>query len=253
MAFEHLGGLDGSPPVIRRMMVGADCYVGQLLQADDAGLGHVEPCTAASAGPDVTYKIVGICVGVYNNDPSYNSTYKGDMADYDSSQADQLANSPKGAVEVAVALIRPGDMIKAPICTTTYGTAPTVITATSTDAAGDDVVHASDTITAPVNYYATCYCRSGANRGLSRIITAGGTNDQDIDGVMFPYDIAIGDTFVCASMRLGYCLWDLISTSNAFESSHATNYYTGYCHEVNLEEAGKEFAVISVNSSHLAM
>ena len=252
MGFQHLGSFYGAAPVVRKMLVGADTYVGQLLAHDGSGYGHVKPCTAAAAGPDTTMRIVGICVGVNAASPSYSSSYGGDFADYDSSQADQLANDPKGGVEVLVAEIHPGDKIKAPICVTSLGTAPTVLTASSTDAAGDDIAHASNVITSPVSLFSTIYCRTRANRGLSRIITAGSTADQDVDGVMFPYDIAVGDTFVAASLKLGYSEFDIISTQNAFEAFWASNYFEGFCHDLNLEVAGAEYAVLSINPKHLA-
>lgn len=251
MAWAFHGNMYGAPPVIMRMQIGADCYVGQVVQSDASnGYGHVIPAAVAGAGPDVTSNLVGVITGVVNS-PSYDSSYQGDKATYDSSQANQVDNDPKGPTEVEVTIMRPGDLWRAPIGKVTATAALDTVTATSADTAGDDIIHTADTITAPTSKYATIYCRSGANRGQYRVITAGGTTDQDVT-VCFTYDIAVGDVFVCANVVLGPARIDFTTNILGIDGdTSVSNYYDVFCHKLNLEEAGKEYAVVSFAAHHL--
>jgi len=253
MAWEFAGNMYGAPPLVMRMQIGANTYVGQLLMSDVSnGYGHCLPCACATADPDVTADIVGVCTGIVNS-PTFSSTYSADLGTYDTTQAAQLANDPKGAVEVEVVVARPGDLFKAPLYKVAMGTSLDVITVTTADTAGDDIVHTADTITAPTHKYSTIYCRTGANRGLYRVINSGGTKDQDVV-ICFPYDIAIDDTFVAAQIILGGAKIDI--STNAFgidgdSATAGTAAFDVFCHRLNLEEAGKEFAVVSFASHHL--
>jgi len=252
MAFEYAGSMYGgsTTPFLLNLQVGADCYVGQLVMNDHAlGYGHILPAAVAAAGPDVTAGLVGVVVGAITS-PTYTAaTYQSDKITYDTTQATQVANDPVGAAEAQVAIMRPGDLWKAPIGKATIATALDVITVTTTDTAGDDVIH-TGTITAPTHLLSTVYCRTGANKGLYRVITSGGTADQDLT-ICFPYDITSGDTFVAADVKLGSCRIDLSTNSLGLDASAATNYYDAFCTELNLEVSGEEYAVISFATHHI--
>lgn len=250
MAWEFAGNMLGAPPLIMSMQVGADCYVGQMACEDGNGYGHVTLAAVAAAGPDVSSALVGPIVAVRTS-PTYTATtYQSDMADYDTTQAAQLANDPKGAVEVDICVMRPGDMFKAPIGKAAISVNIDTVTATATDPEGDDIAHTADTITAPTHKLSTIYCRSGANKGLYRVITSGGTTDQDVT-ICFPYDIAVGDVFVCADVKLGPCRIDLSTYLLGIDASAASNYYDAFCHRLNLETAGEEYAVVSFAAHHM--
>lgn len=252
MAFTYAGSMHGGAPIVRNLQISADCYVGQMIRADagTSGLGgHVSPMAASAAGPDVTSSILGICTGIVTS-ATYSSTYSGNGATYDTTQAAQVANDPVGAAEIEVTMLAPGDMVKAPIAFTTVGTAPTVLTCTTGSA--DGLTFVSNALSqATIDDFSTVYCRTGANRGIYRVVTTGATATQTMT-VAFPYDIAAGDTFVAVQLVLGKCHWDIGSQFQAWLGNAAlSNYYEGYCHQLNLEEAGREFAVISIAAHHL--
>uniref|UniRef100_A0A6M3K612 Uncharacterized protein n=1 Tax=viral metagenome TaxID=1070528 RepID=A0A6M3K612_9ZZZZ len=248
--FQWAGDLTGAAPVIRTMQVAANCYVGQLLREDANAGGLVEPIAAAAAGPDTTSNIIGICTGVVTS-PTWDSTYLGDLATYDTTQATLVANDPKGPALVEVTLLTPTSLIKGPVCKDTLGTAPERKACTTGSSDGlTFVVAAIDTT---VSNYSTAYCSKGANRGQYRKITTGATTTQTVL-VPFTYDIATGDTFVIVNIREGFAHIDFGTQFQSIDSSPAlTSYYYAYVHELNLDLAGKEYAVFSLGSSHLAI
>lgn len=251
MAFEYCGNLWGNvTPVINRFMVGEDMYVGQLVETPSDTGGHCLVLDNAAAGPDVTNAILGIVMAVVTS-PTYDSTYQGDKATYDTTQANQLLNDPKGACLVDVLVLYPGALIKGPICNGTVGTALTELIVTAVSTTGAAVNHTGNAITAMDDDYSTVYCRKGANRGLSRVITTGGTKTQTVT-ITFPYDTAVGDTFVAAQMTLGACRVEFDSQKQAFNGNDdLTEYFVGYCHQLNLEESGKEWAIWTPHANHL--
>jgi len=252
MAFEYAGNMYGATPfVMEKVPLAANCYQGQLARLDaDAG-GVIEPVAAAAAGPDTTSYIVGI-VSAIRTSPTYNGTYQGDLGTYDTTQATQVANDPVGPCLADITIIRPGDKIKAPVCFTTIGTAPTVITTTGTSTTGLTFVGNALAVTS-ISQYSVAYCRTGANRGQYRKITTGATGTQTVL-VAFTYDIAVGDTFVVVNLAPpGSTLhFDVDTQFQAVVGNWATSYYRGQTLELNLEEAGKEFIVFTINPAHLA-
>jgi len=250
---EYAGNIYGAAPfVMEKVQAAADCYQGQLLRLDaDAG-GVVEPVAVANAGPDTASFIVGLCTAVRTS-PTYNSTYKGDFADYDTTQATQVANDPVGPTLVDVTIIRPGDKIKGPICKGTIGTNLDLLTDTGASTDGLTVTH--NAITTSTSFYSVIYCRTGANRGQYRRVTTGATGVQTVL-VAFTYDITAGDTFVVANvggLPGSTAHFDVDSQFQAFDGGGQNNsYYRGQILELNLEEAGKEFMVVTINPAHLA-
>jgi hypothetical protein len=253
MAFEYAGSLYGATtPFIMPMQLSADCYVGQMVRRDANAGGIIEPMAAEAAGPDTTSYILGVVVGIRTS-PTYSATYQGDGGTYDTTQATQVANDPIGACMADVWVIRPGDKIRAPICNATVGTAVTPVTVTT--GSTDGLTFVGNTLTtSSVSFYSTAYCRSGANRGLYRRITTGGTTTQTML-VAFPYDIAAGDVFVVVNCAIpGSNLhWGIDSLFQGVNGLAAlTNYYRGMTIELNLEESGREFIVFTVDPAHIA-
>lgn len=254
MAFSWAGDLSGALPVVRKFVVGADVYQGQLAAADvslSTG-GEVTACpVAASALPDATSKIIGIVTGVVTS-PTYTASYyRGDKATYSTTQATLAAYVPPGPAQVEVTLITPTTLIKAPIWQTTPYTALTELASTTAVSAGTTVVTSG--FTATEDSYSTIYCRSGANAGQYRKITAdGGTTTQT---VTIPFQAtSVGDKYVVANVVRGYAHIDWVGTYlNGIDGGAAvgTYAYYVYVHELNLAEAGKEYAIFTISPRHL--
>ena len=254
MAFQYRGEITGGLAPVMRVQAAANCYQGQLLKFDaDAG-GSVEPVTNAAAGPDATV-IAGICLGQgRNTSPGtslYNATYKGDLITYDSSsQANLLLNDPPGPAEVQLQVLTPNSLIWAPIVKDTIGTAPECKAAAAAVSNGlTFVVAAIDTTVAQ---YSTAYCRTGANRGQYRKITTATTTTQTVL-VAYQNAIAAGDTFCIANLTMGlaHVNWDTLFQGIDSSYDPTTNYFVVIVHELNLEEAGKEYALFRLAPRHL--
>jgi len=242
---------DGYRTVNEVMQIAANCYVGQIAMADANAGGLVEPAVVAAAGPDTASRLVGPVNAVVTS-PTYDATYKGDLATYDTTQATQVANDPAGACLVRVDVLFPGDIVCFPIVKDTMGTAPERKACTTGSSDGlTFVVAAVDTT---VSNYSTAYCSKGANRGVIRKITTGATTTQTFL-VAFPYDIAVGDEFVIINLRVGETKWDFESQIQGADSSipYTSNYYMGFCHSMELQNAGEEKAYITIGARHLAM
>jgi hypothetical protein len=247
MAFKS----DGYRTVNEIFQVAADCYVGQVVIADANAGGLVEPVAAAAAGPDTASRIVG-CVNSVVTSPTYDSTYKGDLATYDTTQATQVANEPVGAALVRVDVLFPGDIVCFPIVKDTIGTAPERKACTTGSTDGLTFVVA--TIDTTVSQNSTVYCSKGANRGVARKVTTGATTTQTVLAA-FPYDIAVGDEFVIVNLVQGLTKFDFDTQFQGVDSSipYTSNYYWGFCHQMELQKSGEEKAYITIGARHLAM
>jgi hypothetical protein len=255
MAFSYAGDLiPGITPVVRTFAIGADCYQGQLAAVDVATTtgGYVKPAPVAGAGPDTAQRILGIITGVVTSPEYTASYYKGDKATYDVTVATLQANVPKGQALVQVTLLTPTSLIKAPIWHTTPGTALHCLAATTAVAAGTTFVTSG--FDAAVDAFSTAYCRTGTNKGEYRKIDGTGTTTQTLV-IPFTNGVAIGDEFVVANIVEGMAHIDLVGTYvNGIDGTAAlSNYYKAYVHQLNLEESGKEYAVFTLASAHLAI
>lgn len=250
MAFTWAGDLSGAAPVVKVFQAAADCYVGQLVRADANAGGMVEPVAGAAAGPDTTTFVLGIVTGVVTS-PSFSSTYKGDGATYDTTQATLVANDPIGPAKVQVTLVTPTTLIRGPVVKDTVGTAPERKACTT--GSSDGLTFVVATIDTTVSQYSTVYCSDGANRGESRKVTTGATTTQTVL-VPFQNDIAVGDTFCIANVVEGQAHIDFDTQFQGIDSSAAlSNYYKAYVHELNLEKSGQEYAIFTLASSHLVI
>lgn len=225
------------------------CYVGQLVKITGSGL---EAIGAAGAGPAVIYPF-GVIVGFNDQNPTYSSTYKNNYAAGVATIALQNArkwtgtegmNSKKdGAVMAQVAVIDSKTVLQGDIFNTTYGTAPTVVTATTGSTLGAvNMVHsASDA--ASVAYMHTYCGRSGLNRGFYRVPYSTSTTTPTFY-LAWPNPWSIGDTYVVANCSVGRSKIQLDSTSTFIDNAGATssNYYDVDIYSLSLETAGKETA-----------
>jgi len=249
MAFEWAGDLAGCGPIIRRFPIDADVYQGQLLAwSSDAG-GIVQPVAdGASADPDATTKIAAICTGIVTS-ATYDSTYRGDKGVYDTTQATQIANDPVGAAMAECIIITPTTLIRGPVVKDTIGTNPERKACTT--GSSDGLTYVVAAIDTTVSQYSTSYCSKGANRGLYRVVTTGATTTQTFL-IAYPYDIAVGDEFCIANIKEGFAKINFDTQFQGIDSSDALSYpYYAYVHELNLAEAGKEYAVFTLSTRHL--
>jgi hypothetical protein len=261
MGFQFAGSLSGSAPIVRRFQIGTTMYVGCLVQPGlvNVGLGgHVDLLEVATAAAEGAQPIVGMVSAVADESRTYvpavsETAGYGDRSTYSTTMADITANNAPhltGGGEVDVTLALPMDtLIRAPIYNTTWGNALTEQVVTSADTNGVSITATGDAIATMTAGFMTAYCRSGANRGHSRIVTTATSTTVSVVAVPFPYTIAVDDVFVVASCALGYSGMDVCTASDAIDGNKiSTYYYLVYYHEVNLEESGKEYAVFSTTA-----
>lgn len=254
MAFQYLGEMTGGLAPRLNMQIAANCYQGQLLKYDANAGGIVEPVTAASDNPDDTNVIAGICLGPGRYPAAgvslYDATYRGDLLTYDTTQATLVANTPVGPQLAEVQILTPNSLIRAPIVKDTIGTNPERKACTT--GSSDGLTFVTATVDTTVSNFSTVYCSGGANRGQYRKVTTGNATTQTVL-VPFTYDIAVGDTFVIANITEGLAHIDFDTQFQGIDSSAAlTNYYCAFVHELNLEEAGKEYAVFRLAPLHFS-
>ena len=251
MGFSYAGNLGGAgAPIIRNFLTNETMYSGQFCQSAFTGStgGHVEPLDQPShLNAQATYPI-GAVQGIVDDSRTYVASSPGvaeygDRTTYTATQATVKANGPS---EVEVLLMIPGvTLFRAPIYTTTWGTALYEIVNTTADTDGLEIV--SPVATADIgDNLGVIYCRSGANRGIYRTITDISTTKTTVT-VPFPNTIAVGDVFVQACCIPGYGVMYTPATADCISGNWTgADGYAVYYHDVNLEESGKEYAIFTM-------
>jgi hypothetical protein len=259
MGFQYAGNIGGAgASTVMNMYTGETCYVGQLLQYDMSGTagGHVIPANAASEANEDDQAIIGVCSGIVDASRTYvaaasGTAQYGDRTTYTTSQTTVAST---GASEVQVTVSIPMvTMFRAPIFNAAWGTALTEMVNTTASSGGVTITAANDAITDAADDFSTIYCRSGANRGLSRVVTTGTSTTVRTCVVPFPNAIAVGDVFVSCSLVKGFSHMDIPATADCIDGNNDVNaWYNVFVHQLNLEESGKEFAVFSFwNNQHV--
>lgn len=239
-------------------------YEGQLVTASfaDSGENLLAYNVAGLADTTADQAPLGVVIGFNNKTPVFNTTYKAHYGTSVSTQAAQVAREwamaegmfSKGdpALLAQVAIIDPTTVLKGRIFHATYGVAPDVITNTTASTDGSTITTVAVDY-APVAYNTTFYCRAGANAGLYRQSYSTSTTSHTFR-CTWPYDIAVGDTFVEVHLALGTCkgLFDSVGTFiQAYGEDNATVYSVNYLwldvFELNLAEAGNEYAIFRIN------
>ena len=251
-------------------VTGTSLYVGQLVKCDNVNLNGAAPLAVASGAGDASsdQTIFGVVVGTSDHTATFDATYGQYQASAAATQAANLARRnlgvsgmhPKGdpCGMVQIARIFADTVLEGNIYLTTIGTAPTLLTATtaSTDGLGFTTNTCGMTMTSTGNL-STTYCRTGANAGMYRV-----NSDTSATVAVFatpwPYDVAIGDTFVRVPFRQGTC-WANINDDAGYIGmfldaalNEATNYYKIDVHALDLRTAGKERAIFTFNGAHFA-
>jgi hypothetical protein len=257
MAFEYAGTLGGAgAPVVRRFAIGTDLYVGNFVTPDQGttGLGgQVRLAELASEAFEDDQPLFGFVSAIADKSrvyvpPATGYAY-GDRSTRTATKTTILANQTphqSGGGEVDVTLALPmRTLIRAPLFDATFGTKmPTIVNQTA-DTGGTTVVAASTVLDIADNF-GTIYCRSGQNRGQYRVIYTVDTASYTVK-IPFPYTIAVDDVYVAASCSLGLGGMDFTTGIDAIDGDNDMNYYYNvYYHEINLEEAGREYAIFSL-------
>lgn len=253
---------------IDRTVGATSLYVGQLVKIDAGTINGAAPLAAASGAADTTGEqvIFGVVCGTNDMAPyeKYIATYGQYVASVQS-QADQVARKtlgvegmhPKGDPQpmVEVAVITPNTVLKGDICNATQGVAPSVVTVTTGSTTGAGFTTGAVDFT-PVANMNTFYCRTGANRGIYRVSKTTSTTVHTFD-TYWPYDVAIGDTFVAVPMRQGESFVQINETSGylgtcfSCAASPATNYFQIKVLELDLTVASKESVLFMFDTCHL--
>lgn len=243
-------------------------YIGQIVYGGMAttpvpSLSGVTFMGAASGTADTSQKYIpfGVVSGLATRSGrTYSSTY---LTEYDASVITQAAlaarenigvegmivkSDPIAAVQIT-RIMGTSTVLKGPIFQGALGTAPTLITATTGSTDGLSFIGVTSGWS-PVAFNATSYCRTGANAGIYRVHYDTSTTTRTFL-IPYPYDIAIGDTFVCANMKVGTCFMQLDALGMYLDTTATlTSYYIVNCWEMDLKEAGKENATFSFTGDH---
>ena len=271
MAFEVVKNIPEARPKWVPASYGAAAstfYVGQIVCAQMTGSAGampvstgVVPMGAAAGANDLTDKKVpvGVVVGIGSRYPTTDSTYKALSEASVNTGALQLArtsqfvqgpyakNDPRLFVQIIP--IYPSTVLRAKIYESTYGTAPTVVTATAVNGtAGLGFTNAAQTPT-PIANTCTYFCRSGLNQGLQRVAYDASATAHTFY-VYWPRTLAIGDTFVRVPFREIGVSNAQIDAAGMFLDSHAdytTNCYTINVEKLNIADAGNESIEFTFN------
>lgn len=245
-------------------VTGTSLYVGQLVKNDSDSLNGMAPLAAASGSTDKTglQSIYGVVVGDNNATSKYVATY-GQYQITQNTVALQAADKkignsgmysigdPQALVKVAV--INPNTVLRANLYNATVGVAPTVATVASGASTAGFTCNSIDVAT--VANMCTCYCRTGANAGLYRVVLAASATAMTFT-TLWPVSPAVGDTFVIVPYKIGYSFAQVTFTSGyigmGFDVSEtaATNYFGIHVYELDLREAGKETVLFAFDSIH---
>lgn len=241
-------------------------YVGQLVYALSDGVANLGQATGiadTTGGKKVPY---GVVVGTNLRTPSFDTTYKGETilaSDPHGSTVEFVLHGGSGkmpvgdtAAYVNVAVIAPSTVLKGRFFNAAYGTAITVGTVTtgSTSGAGFTCSAALSDASTPVADLGTVYCRSGVNQGIYRVTTDTSATVKTV-GMYFPYDIAIGDTFVNVQARpwgQSYVQTDTEATYFNAAANPATDYWIIDVIALDLSTAGQEHVIFRFNGDHFA-
>jgi len=195
-------------------------YIGQLqsyLAANAAATpGTIVPLAVPAGAADTTNKQIPAGIAVGFNSRVQTSNSGGQYSTAVVSSANQLARDwmfqegmyVKGDPQLLIQLaeILPETIIEGDIRNAAIGTAPTLLTVSaSTDADGMISVGVTTNATqfTPVAHKCTIYCRSGRNAGLYRVTKDTSTTVPQVT-TAFPYNVAVGDTFVRVPFKQGF-------------------------------------------------
>lgn len=235
----------------------SDLYVGEIVYASAYG---VEVIGVAAGHGDLTAMTVpyGIVIAGNNKTKIYGTSAFGyaEKTSGVNTAAAQLARDFRGAEGmyakgdpmplVQIALIGATTRIRGRLFQSAYGTPPTVATAASgLSTAG----MTTSTITrATIASNSVCYCRSGVNQGLYRVLNSASATAHTF-AKEFPYTIVAGDTFVFGPKPGANTIIQLDAVSQYIDTGAdaTTHDYRINVLRTNLEVAGEEYVDFMFN------
>ena len=249
---------------------GAVAYVGSIVCLDLSAIGTSEGFVIreqADGANNTTNKDrpYGVIIGHNLYNPVFDATYKADIITDEGVTGPAVSTKeyvgvegpwPKGEKRamVKVAIITPSTVLRAPIYNNAVGTAPSLLTSTSTGSKVQMTTNACDV--AGVVGLGTIYFRTGANAGIYRVTDDTSTTVCDYD-VNTPSNCAVGDTAVRVPIRpvgMSYVRIgdDTVSSYINCSETAATNYDTIHVLRLDLSEAGKEYCEFMFDGDHFA-
>lgn len=224
--------------------------------------GTVAPLAAASGAADSTLKqmICGVILG-FNRRTPQTTTVGSLLVEYDggacTTQAQQLARDWTGvegmrgkgdpSIQIQIAEILPNTVLRGPIYSAAYGTAPTVVTLTAVG--GTDGMVTAATGNTPgythVTKTGTIYCRSGSNAGIYRVNKNTVATAPSVT-TAFPYDEAVGDTFLIMPFKQGNSNIYIGGPGLYVDGATApviagTDLFNVFVYKLDLSTAGREY------------
>ena len=244
----------------------ATIYNGSIVAVNSSGLADGIAALPVAVGVSNTtnYDIpYGVVLGNNLKTQLYNTTYKtnyitapaggsshGDTTEY--AMTDGVFGKAKQPMVLVELIKGTNTTLRGNIFNAAVGTAPTLLTATvaSTDGLGTTT---NATQFTPVANLASIYCRKGANMGQYRIIDTTSTTVHTWTQAM-TYDIAIGDKFVMAPLRMfGPTYIQLGATAITWveaSAAAATHYFIINVERLDLSVAGQEFVEFTFNADN---
>ncbi len=252
-------------------------YVGQLVTYIAASkaqtYGTVLPLAVPAGAFDTTnYQVIaGVVTGINDRTPTYDSTtgLQYVTGTYQS-QAQLLARDWTGAeghmhakndpeVKLQITEILPHTVLRAPIFNASWSVAPTVVT----DTGGSDTTGLTTATTTGacdftnVAKCGTIYCRTGKNAGIYRVSKDTSTTAPSV-GTAFPFDVALGDTFVRVPLKQGASTVYIAGPGLFIDCSKnpviaGTNLFGVYVYNLNLATAGSEYAEFRFEADHFCL
>lgn len=253
-------------------------YKGQLLSyvaASKANTpGTVVPLAVPAGAADLTnYQVIaGIITGFNRRTPATVATVgslKLENAATVVAQADQLSVEkvnnegmyPKSDQQLLIQMteILPHTIVRGPIYNAAYGTAHGVSTLLVADVDGMITPVTAGFVanewgaTAIANAH-TLYCRSGANAGIYRV-SVNTTATAPAVTTAFPYNAAVGDTFIHAPLKQGHtCVYiggpGLYIDSSKVPTLAGTTLFSVIVYKLDLSTTGREYAEFRFGGDH---
>jgi len=259
----------GSPQTVWvPVAVGATVYVGSIVCLDLSALATSEGFVVreqADGAADTTNKDrpFGVVIGTNRKNPVYSSTYNAEYitdegatgpatstVDYVGVEG-QWAKGEKRAM-VQVALITPSTVLRAPIFNNAVGTAPSLLTSTSSGSKVTMTTNACDFT--PVAGLGTIYFRTGGNANIYRTTDDTSTTVCAYD-INTPANSAVGDTAVRVPLRpMGTSYVrigdDTVASYINCSETPATDYDIIHVVRLDLSTAGSEYAEFMFDGDH---
>ena len=249
----------------------ATVYVGSIVCMDSSAIATDEGVIVrgqADGIADVDNKDIplGVVVGTNLRTPVYDSTYQANKitdegvtgpatstVDYTGVEGPFIKGEKRAMVEIIP--IYPHTVLRAPIRNNAIGTAPSLLTSTSSGSKVTMTTNAADF--APIAGLGTIFFRTGGNAGIYRQTDDTSTTVAAYD-VNTPANSAVGDTAVrapvtqmgSAYVRLGD---DTVCSYLNCSETPATNYDIINVIRLDLSVAGEEYVEFTFDPCHFSL